>query len=95
MDDLHLALVRAYDGEPLKRVVIGAGPDVFYVANPSYLDAIKHGRSQPIGFRRVDCFAWDETAYETLCEAYTTAGKTEAEAWISLPPFRGTALALR
>lgn len=92
MDHAHIALVRAYDGEPLRRVVIAAETDVLYVADPRYLDQIKSGRSKPIGFRRVDCFAWDEKAFEALSEAYATAAQTVTEAWIALPPFVGTAL---
>lgn len=92
MDHAHIALVRAYDGEPLRRVVVAAGRDVLYVANPRYLDQVKTGRSKPVGFRRVDCFAWDEKAFETLSEAYATAGQTVTEAWIELLPFAGVAL---
>lgn len=95
MDPAHLALVRAYDGEPLKRVIVATGTDVFYVANPKSLDAIRTGRSQPIGFRRIDCYAWDEVAFEKLSEAYAASGQTETDAWLALPPFAGSALRLR
>ncbi|GJE48237.1 nucleoside-diphosphate-sugar epimerase [Methylobacterium sp. PvP062] len=95
MDHAHLALVRAYDGEPLKRVILATGPDVLYVANPRFLDAIRTGRSQPIGFRPVDCYAWDEIAFERLSEAYAASGQTETDAWIALPPFAGSHLRLR
>ncbi|GJE50981.1 hypothetical protein GOFOIKOB_4035 [Methylobacterium tardum] len=87
--------IASRDGQPLKRVVVAIGPDVLYVANPIYLDEIQRGRSQPIGFRRIDCFAWDKTAFETLSERYAAAEQTETEAWITLPPFTGAVLAMR
>lgn len=92
MDHAHIALVRAYDGEPLERIIVGMGPDVLYVANPRFLDDVKRGRSKPVGFRRIDCFAWNQAAFEALSEAYATSGQTLPEAWIKLPPFGGAVL---
>ncbi|WP_449410673.1 hypothetical protein [Methylobacterium komagatae] len=92
MADPHLALIRAYDGEPLKRVVVHEGRDCYYVANPKLIDVILQGTSGPIGFRRHDCFSWNANAFERLAELYATQGHTDHEAWIGLPPFTGRPL---
>jgi hypothetical protein len=84
-----VAIVRAYDGRPLKRIVVDQYRDVWYIANPRYLDEIRSGKCKPIGFRRTTCFAWDAAAFERLERIYAATGTTQDTDWIPLPMFQG------
>lgn len=86
----HTALVRAYDGEPLQRLIVAAKQDVLYVLNPRLIEEYKNDLTRPIGFRRLDCFAWNDQAFQDLSVAYKATGRTDEQVWIELPPFAGS-----
>lgn len=85
----HVVLVRAFEGQPLRRILVEESPDILYVANPRYLGEVQDGHSRPIGFYRRDCFAWDEDAFERLAKSYAAEKRTRPEAWSGMPPFDG------
>jgi hypothetical protein len=59
-------LVRAFLGEPLKRVVIRSDAQRVYVANPDLLSEVEQGRSHPIGFPSQDVFIYNSDSYNTI-----------------------------
>jgi hypothetical protein len=48
MDGLVLAM--ASGGKPIKRIMMGIGERVFYLANPDLIAAVEAGESDPVGF---------------------------------------------
>lgn len=92
MDTQHIALVRAYGGQPLKRVVVEAADDVLFIANQQYLDLIQSGHSKPIGCERRDCFAWNPVEFERLTKIYASEHCTTDDAWSEMPLFQGRGL---
>lgn len=91
----HVVLVRAFEGQPLKRIVVRATDDILYVANPQGLDRVLAGESKAIGFRRQDCFAWSEQAFERLAKAYAAKSRTDMAEWADVRAFAGHAIAPR
>lgn len=55
-----------------------------------WIEEYKNDLTRPIGFRRIDCFAWNEEVFQELSEAYKATGQTDEEVWVKLPPFAGT-----
>ncbi len=92
MSTSPIAIARAYDGEPLRRVVVDANEKVYYIANPRSLAAVISGTSGAIGFPRHDCFAWDAEAFTRLSALYEQTGVTEQSDWDGLAPFTGEPL---
>ena len=61
-----VVIARAHGGEPVRMIAFGRRGRVVYVANPSRVDAINTGDSEPIGFPAEDVFRFDETLYQQL-----------------------------
>lgn len=79
-----LCLARAYGDEPLKRVVVGAGPRLLYVANP---DVASVDSDAGVGFPVESIFAFDATLYDRLRAAFDSADKQSLWAlWQSASP---------
>ncbi len=78
---MHIALVRAYKGEPLKRVVIECGKRVVYVANPNRMVEIASGQSYPVGFPYEDVFKFDSDLYARLSGEWESSGQTGPSLW--------------
>jgi hypothetical protein len=62
----RLTIVRAFDGEPLKRVLVDTGRTVAYVANPEFMDRVKSGDSAAVGFPWPDVYEFDSKAFSKL-----------------------------
>ncbi len=56
-------IVRDFMGNYLKRVVLGQGKGLVYVANPDHLEAVLEGDSSPIGFPDYDVYVFDEALF--------------------------------
>jgi hypothetical protein len=75
------ALVRAYGGEPLCRVVVGETERVVYIANPDKLPAVEAGDSSPVGFPHEDVFEFDAALYERLRDQWDQERHTDDALW--------------
>lgn len=83
----HFVLVRAWGGEPLKRVVISASRALVYAANPESLARIASGETDPVGFPVVDVFEFDEERFAALAVTWKTVQRTEPPQWEGLQPY--------
>lgn len=54
MENGTLVQVMAFGGEQLLRVVVGAGPGVYYVASPRSVEAVERGECGAIAFPTED-----------------------------------------
>lgn len=77
-------IVRAFEGEPLKRVVVEAGDKRVSVALPDTLHRIASGEACAISLPRADLFQYDEGAYARLVAEWRTKGSTNPQTWRSL-----------
>lgn len=79
-----VVLARASRGEPLRRIAVGSGGRVLYLANPDRLDAVRAGESDPVGFPKEDVFEFDEGAFAALIEQWTRQRATDPAMWRKL-----------
>jgi hypothetical protein len=79
MADLVVAM--ASGGKPLKRILMGIGDRVFYLANPERIAAIEAGSTEPIGFPQEDVFELDEDVFAILAEQWARQRATDPETW--------------
>lgn len=82
-----LVIARAYGGEPIKRVAMGVGPRVVYLANPDRVAAVESGTSAPVGFPEEDVFQFEENIYRRLTAQWAAHPNLMREAWSALEPF--------
>jgi len=79
-------IVRAYLGEPLRRVKIGSGDRVIFVASEESLERVRAGESVSIGFPKEDVFEFEDDAYSALKMQWGMTARTGAELWRRLKP---------
>mgnify|MGYP006278546747 CR=1 FL=1 len=79
-----VVVARALGGEPLKRVAVGKGERVIYIANPDRLEAIGRGDSEPVGFPKADIVVYDPMVYEALHTQWSINEKTDPALWMKL-----------
>jgi hypothetical protein len=88
----YIALVRAYRGAPLKRVVLEVTPDALILASPTYFDLVRTARSKSTRWDRQSCFAWSDKEFERLSKIFASDYGTTDEAWSQMPLFQGQGL---
>jgi len=81
-------IVRADRGEPLERLAIEATNRVVYIANPTALDAVMAGESNPVGFHSEDVFEFDEGVFASLLDQWARQRATDPDTWRRLTPYR-------
>jgi hypothetical protein len=91
----HDVIVRAFGGEPLKRVAIGHGRGTVRIANPEFLAAVARGWSAPIGFPESDVFLYDSEAWDRLSGQWAATHEISSEEWGHLVPYSQTAAVSR
>ncbi len=78
--DYPQVLAKAAGGEPLLRVMIEATDRVAYLANPTSLDAVARGESDPVGFPLIDVFDPTPGLYNDLREFWEADDAAALEA---------------
>ncbi len=63
-------IVRAFEGEPLQRVVVSIGERLVYVASPELIPSVTAGNSEPVGFPKEDVFEFEREVFDTLRAAW-------------------------
>ena len=81
-------MARAYEGEPLERVVVGVGERVIYLARPDLTEATM-ATGGGVGFPREDVFYFDEAAFAALTDQWARQRATDPATWRSLTRFLG------
>jgi hypothetical protein len=81
MDGLVLAM--ASGGKPIKRIMMGIGERVFYLANPDLITAVEAGESDPVGFPQEDVFEFDEE-FAALADQWARQRATDPATWRKL-----------
>jgi hypothetical protein len=84
--DGRFVIVRAFGGEPLRRVVVNIGERLIYIANPDLLERVNSGESSAVGFPPDDVFDFDDKAFSALRSEWNEKGHTKL--WSSLRRFR-------
>jgi hypothetical protein len=84
---IQIVLAKASRGEPLKRMFMGVGERVFYLAHPERIAAVEAGETDPIGFPQEDVFEFEERLYTTLRAEWDGVGRTSDEQWRSAKRF--------
>lgn len=82
-----VVMVRASQGEPLRRIPIWSNRDVVYLANPDLIAAVEAGDSSPIGFPIDDVYAYDAGIFEQLTGQWGRDGRTENGLWEKAPHY--------
>lgn len=80
------ALVRAYAGEPLERVVTKIAARVIYAANRE--SAAGDAQLSGVGFPPEDVFEFEEVIYRRLCAQWAATGRTDPALWGEARPYR-------
>jgi hypothetical protein len=80
-------LAIASGGKPLKRMLIGVGDRVFYLANPERIAAVEAGETEPIGFPQEDVFQFDEDVFAALADQWARQRETDPAIWRKLKPY--------
>jgi hypothetical protein len=83
----NLVLAMASGGKPIKRILMGIGDRVFYLANPERIAAIEAGKTEPVGFPREDVFELDEDVFAALAEQWARQRATDPATWRRLKPY--------
>jgi hypothetical protein len=68
MDMAKAVMVRAFGGEPLKRVLVGAAGPIIYIANPD--GRVGTDVAESIGFPAEDVFLFDAATFARLRRQY-------------------------
>lgn len=84
--DGRLAIVRDFEGKPLRRVVVNIGERLVYVANPELLERVRSGESSPVGFPPEDVYVYDDITFSKLTLEWGATGS--ATQWNALRIFR-------
>jgi hypothetical protein len=85
MRDLVLAM--ASGGKPVKRILMGIGDRVFYLANPDRIASVEAGETDPVGFPQEDVFEFDEVVFADLCDQWARHRATEPATWQRLKSY--------
>jgi hypothetical protein len=90
----EVVLAMASGGMPVKRILMGIGDRVFYLANPERIAAVEAGETDPIGYPQEDVFEFDEGVFATLAEQWARQRATDPAIWrklkrYALPASRG------
>lgn len=86
-----LVIVRAFSGEPLRRVALFADTDAVYTASVFAVEA-GLGYPPPTAVPRRDAYRWDAASYARLKAQWREQGGTDADGWSGLAPFSGHCL---
>ncbi len=81
-----MLIVRDFKGKPLKRVLVGYGNGLAYVANPDLVEAVNNGDSYPVGFPSEDSYLFDNACFYSLSEEWEKTGKICDASWSKLRP---------
>jgi hypothetical protein len=76
-----LVLAMASRGEPLRRMLMGVGERVFYLANPERIAAVAAGETEPVGFPQEDVFEFDERVFADLATQWARQRATDPDTW--------------
>jgi hypothetical protein len=79
-----IVIVRGFEGEPRRLVVLDANSTRALVANPEIMDKITSGESHPVALMRSDVFRFDAAVFERLLSQWMIDGKTEPSLWREL-----------
>jgi hypothetical protein len=92
VDDMRTetVLVRADRGKPLKRLLMDVDNGLAYLANPSRIEAIRAGKSDPVGFPLEDVFIFDGGVLADLEGEWGRCGRTDPATWGRLSPYRAS-----
>ena len=82
------AIVRAYGGEPLKRVAVESQRGLIYIVNPALSEAVKSGGSLPVGIQPSDVFEFDPDVFAALRGAWDRGDAPDWESAV-LTAFKG------
>ena len=84
---LSKVIARAHGGEPLERVAMKTGRRVVYLANPTRIEAVMAGQSNPVGFPTEDVFEFDEDVFAVLADQWARQRATDPATWQRLTPY--------
>jgi hypothetical protein len=76
--DGRFVIVRAFGGEPLKRVVVNIGEKLVYIANPDLLSRVQSGESSAVGFPPNDVYIYEDIAFSRLASEWGETGQTKS-----------------
>lgn len=83
----EVVVAMASGGKPLKRMLMGIGDRVFYLANPDRIAAVEAGETDPVGFPQEDVFELDEDVFAVLAEQWARQRATDPATWRRLTPY--------
>ena len=76
--DGRIVVVCAFEGEPLRRIVVNIGERLVYVANPERINTIQRGKSSPVGLSPDNVYTFDAQGYSALTAEWRETGKTRS-----------------
>ena len=84
--DTQIVIVRAFGGQPLRRVTHAIRNGRVYVSSERAIRLAEDGTLPPVGFPIEDAFVFDGPVFERLSAAWATHSTTTREDWSSLTP---------
>jgi hypothetical protein len=84
---MDLVVAMASGGKPIKRILMGIGERVFYLANPDRIASVQAGETDPVGFPQEDVFDFDEAVFADLSEQWARKRATEPATWHRLKSY--------
>jgi hypothetical protein len=82
-------IIRAFEGEPLRRVVVDAYEGRVLVAHPDSLVRLESGDTSPLSVPRSDVFEFDGDLFQRLVDEWNHLGETRAVTWKALRQWEG------
>ena len=86
MEDGPFVIVRAFRGQPLRRVVQTASKKAVFVRNPA------SGDGGSVGFPSGDVFVFEPALFDALEQSFTVHGTVPAYLWAKAVPFEAGGL---
>ena len=84
--EMHV-IARAYGDQPLDRIIVQAGDNLVYVANPSVSRAAIESERTGVGFPAHCIFKYDPSLYHKLMSAWERGDRTKlTELWSAAEP---------
>lgn len=85
----NLVIVRGFEGEPVRMVVVGTDGNRVTVAHPTMLEKIAAGESFPVSLPLSDVYRFDSDLFERLLREWRGSSGTSPTTWEALSHWRG------
>lgn len=89
--DMQTVIVRAFRGQPLRRVTHECANGRVYVSSERAIRLAQSGALPAVGFPVEDTFVFDAEVFERLARAWSKDGETKPDDWRELKPLADAA----